>query len=220
MKLIIGNKNYSSWSLRAWLALKHYNIEFEEILLPLYESEFYEQVEHYSASLKVPALQSGGVSVWDSLAILETINELHLNDDGWPKEASARAHARAISCEMHSGFFALRETLPMTCKGIKNIDITPDTQRDIDRIIAIWTHARMKSARNGDWLFGDFCLADAMFAPVALRFYAYQVALPDIGKHYINTVLAHPSVKQWMAAGKAESWVLEREEKGVPVTRE
>lgn len=215
MKLIIGNKNYSSWSLRAWLALKHYVIEFEEVLLPLYEAEFYEQVEHYSASLKVPALQSEHVHVWDSLAILETINELYLNDGGWPKEARARAHARAISCEMHSGFFSLREMLPMTCKGIKNIEITPDTQRDIDRVIAIWTHARMKHASKGDWLFGDFCLADAMFAPVALRFYAYQVALPAIASQYVETVLAHPSVRQWMAAGKAESWVLEHEEKGV-----
>lgn len=207
--LVIGNKNYSSWSLRPWLLLRQFGIAFDEVRLPLDTPKFASDITRWSPSARVPALRHGDLTIWDSLAICEYADETFLERAGWPRDARARAIARSVSAEMHSGFQALRSALPMNCrKGVSGFVANPDAQRDIERVCALWRdcHARFGSA--GAWLFGDFSIADAMYAPVALRFVAYGIALDGVPRNYVDTVLQAQPVQEWLRAAAAETEVL------------
>ena len=205
LTLVIGNKNYSSWSLRAWLPMRHYGIPFEEVRLPLDTPEFVRGVERWSPSGRVPVLHRGDLVVWDSLAICEYINETFLDGRAWPQGASERAVARAVSAEMHSGFQALRTALPMNCRRrARNFIVPPDAQRDIARITHLWRDCRARFGVGGAFLFGEFSIADAMYAPVALRFRSYGVTLGDSEQRYADAVRELPAVREWSAAAEAE----------------
>jgi glutathione S-transferase len=203
--LIIGNKNYSSWSLRPWLMLRQFDIDFEEIKLPLDTAEFYARIRDYSPSGRVPALRHGDTHVWDSLAICEYVNEAYLGGRGWPSEVSARAHARSISAEMHSGFSALRNEMPMNCrKRVSDYPASEACRDDIARVKSIWREAREHFGNGGDFLFGKFCISDAMYAPVMFRFLSYGVALDGIERAYVDTLRALPAIADWLADAASE----------------
>lgn len=205
-KLIIGNKNYSSWSLRPWLLLKYFNIPFSEIRIPLYAENSKSAILEYSASGFVPALEVGELSIWDSMSIIEYTADEHPELPIWPQDKSARVLARNISNEMHSGFFAIRNTLPMNCRtNMVYGDITPELQKDIDRIKAIWTQCRALYESKGPFLFGEFTAADAMFAPVVLRFNSYGIAVGEVEAAYMDSVLSVPALQQWIKEGVAET---------------
>ncbi|EIJ41744.1 glutathione S-transferase [Beggiatoa alba B18LD] len=214
MRLIIGNKKYSGWSLRAWLFARYFNIPFEEIRLPIYTSAFDEQIPTYSPAGKVPVLHDNDCIIWDSLAICEYLNEVHLAGKGLPSDIYARAQARAISAEMHSGFAELRKELPLNCAYDKGaVSINPLAKRDVQRICEIWRTYRTLYGQQGNFLFGDFSLADAMYAPVAIRFHIYEIPLATTERAYLNTLLALPAMQEWIQAGRAETDVLPSEER-------
>jgi glutathione S-transferase len=209
MQLLIGNKNYSSWSLRPWLLMKHMDIAFEELMVPLYVKGSKEQICKFSPSGKVPALKDGEVLVWDSLAICEYIADTHTDKPCWPTETATKAFARSISNEMHSGFSLIRNSLPMNCrKKMQFNDISTDLQVEIDRICEIWRLCRQKYSTSGEFLFGSFSIADAMFAPVVLRFNSYGIAVGAIEKDYMDKLLSHTDLKDWIKAGLAEKAVI------------
>jgi len=214
MTIYLGNKNYSSWSLRAWLALKHTTVAFDEVVIPLYESGSRETILKYSPSGRVPALHSGNTTVWESLAICEYLAESFPNFDLWPKDAEARTLARAASAEMHAGFAALRSHLPMNVRSsFPGREITPEVQADINRIMAIWRDCRSRfGEKNGDFLFGGFTIADAMFAPIVTRFRTYRIELEREADAYCDTVMAMPAMQEWIAAAKNEPMIIERYE--------
>ena len=203
--LVIGDKNLSSWSLRPWLALRVFGIDFEELRLPLDTPEFRARIGEFSPTGKVPALLHDGVAVWESLAILEYINETFLGGRGWPHERAPRAHARAIAAEMHAGFAALRRELPLNLQR-RGAPATPgpEAARDITRVQQLWRDARGRFGTGGPFLFGGFGLADAMYAPVALRFVAYGIALTAEAQAYVEAITALPAVIEWRAAAEAE----------------
>ena len=203
--LVIGDKNLSSWSLRPWLALRVFGIDFEELRLPLDTPEFRARIGEFSPTGKVPALLHDGVAVWESLAILEYINETFLGGRGWPHERAPRAHARAIAAEMHAGFAALRRELPLNLQR-RGAPATPgpEAARDITRVQQLWRDARGRFGTGGPFLFGGFGLADAMYAPVALRFVAYGIALTEEAQAYVEAITALPAVIEWRAAAEAE----------------
>ncbi|MEO7323766.1 MAG: glutathione S-transferase family protein [Dokdonella sp.] len=204
--LVIGNKNYSSWSLRPWLLLREMNIGFEEHRLLLDTPQFASDIASWSPNRRVPALRHGELTIWDSLAICEYVNEAFLHNAGWPVEAPARAIARAVSAEMHSGFQALRSHLPMNCRRrSSDFVVPPDAQRDIERIAAIWRDCRARFGDSGAFLFGRFSIADAMYAPVVLRFLSYGVALDAGTRAYVQTVLGLASMQEWMRDAAAET---------------
>ena len=191
MLLVIGNKNYSSWSLRPWLAMKVLGIPFEEKRIPLYGPDSKRELLRYSPAGKVPCLVDGELRVWDSLAILEYLAERH--PGLWPAEATLRARARSVSAEMHSGFPNLRQHMSMNVrKRHPGKGRTPEVLAEIARVIGIWGEAR------GPFLFGPFCAADAMYAPVVLRFRTYEVELPPVCRAYADAVLALPALQEWM----------------------
>jgi glutathione S-transferase len=191
MLLVIGNKNYSSWSLRPWLAMKVLGIPFEEKRVPLYGPDSRRELLRYSPAGKVPCLVDGELRVWDSLAILEYLAERH--PALWPAEATLRARARSVSAEMHSGFPKLRQHMSMNVrKRHPGKGRTPEVLAEIARVIGIWGEAR------GPFLFGPFCAADAMYAPVVLRFRTYEVELPPVCRAYADAVLALPALQEWM----------------------
>jgi glutathione S-transferase len=204
--LIIGNKNYSSWSLRAWLLLRQFDIAFNEVKLTLDTPEFHSSIRAYSAAGRVPVLLDGDLHVWDSLAIAEYANERFLDGRGWPQSRAVRAHARAISAEMHSGFAALRQELPMNCrKRVRDHTISADAARDVARVLEIWRDARGQHADKGAFLFGAFGIADAMYAPVVLRFISYDVATGPLERAYIDAVAALPALRDWIADAATEA---------------
>ena len=203
--LVIGNKNYSSWSLRPWLLLRHFGVEFREIRLLLDTPEFFAEIGRYSPSGKVPALQDGDLSIWDSLAICEYVNERWLEGRGWPRELRARAMARTAAAEMHSGFAALRSQLPMNSRRRPDAYRWDDAaQRDIDRVQALWRELRQNYGGAGEFLFGEFSIADAMFAPVAIRFDGYGVPTDEVAAAYMQALFALPALREWREAGAAE----------------
>jgi len=205
LTLVIGNKNYSSWSLRPWLLLKQFGVPFEEIKLPLDTPEFYARLKQYSPAGRVPALLDGDLAVWDSLAICEYINERYLDGRGWPADPAARAHARSISAEMHAGFSALRNALPMNCrKRVATPALDADVRHDIARIREIWREARMQYVTRGDFLFGEFSIADAIYAPVAIRFTSYAIELGEVERRYVETLFALPALREWFAEAATE----------------
>ncbi|UXY15110.1 glutathione S-transferase family protein [Chitiniphilus purpureus] len=208
MQLVIGNKNYSSWSLRPWLGLKMAGIAFEEILIPLYQEGSKAEMLKYSPTGRVPALLDGELAVWDSLAIAEYIAEKFPDRQLWPQDAAARAVARSVCAEMHSGFQALRTLCSMDIRARRQVGLTPEVAADIERIVAIWTDCRNRFAGGAPFLFGRFSWADAFYAPVVLRFVTYGITVPDDAQRYMETVLALPPVQEWIEAGRAEPWEL------------
>jgi glutathione S-transferase len=214
LKLVIGNKRYSSWSLRPWLLLKYANIEFEEIKIYLFKENFKEKILQYSPSGKVPILIDGDISVWESLAICEYLAEKFPENNFWPKERAAKAMARSISSEMHAGFTNLRQSLPMNCVKKRSLkDIPEAAQKDIDRIIQIWETCRGIYKAEGDFLFGEFTIADCMYAPVATRFLTYGVQLPKLAEDYKNAILNMEAMKAWVKDAQVEKELIEQYEK-------
>jgi glutathione S-transferase len=212
LTLYLGNKNYSSWSLRPWLVLKRTTIAFDEVVIPLYQPTSRETVLKYSPSGRVPALRHGAVTVWDSLAICEYLAESFPNFELWPKDPAARALARSVSAEMHSGFAALREQLPMNVRSsFPGRGVTPEVQAEINRVMAIWRDCRSRFGDGkGDFLFGHFTIADAMFAPVASRFRTYRIDLEREADAYCATLMALPAMQEWVAAARNEPMIVEK----------
>ena len=214
-KLVIGNKNYSSWSLRAWLLLSEAGIEFEEHRIAMDTDGFSRKIAEYSPAAKVPVLLLDGQAVWDTLAIAETVAERWPEKQLWPADPSARAFARSISAEMHSGFQALREGMPMNCRAMgRRVALPDELTGDIDRILAIWAECAHRYSNDGDWLFGGFTIPDAMFAPVVLRFRTYGINLPESAARYPARLLESEAMQNWLVAAESETEVIEREEVG------
>ncbi|HKX10508.1 MAG TPA: glutathione S-transferase family protein [Stellaceae bacterium] len=212
--LYIGNKNYSSWSLRGWLMAKAAGITFEEVLIRLRQPNTKAEVLRHSPSGRVPALVHGDVSIWESLAIGEYLAELFPDAQLWPRDRGARAVARAVSTEMHAGFSALRTHFPMNMRStFPNRASTPEVQADVDRINAIWHDCRTRFGKDGAFLFGStFGNADAMYAPVVTRFRTYKVELDPGAQAYCDAVWAYSPMQEWAAAAKNEPWVFEDSE--------
>ena len=206
--LVIGNKNYSSWSMRPWLAMKHTGIPFVEHRIALYQPDSRRQVLEHSPTGKVPALKDGTTTVWDSLAILEYLAETFPDRGLWPRSAAARARARSMSAEIHSSFAELRTHMPMNLRNsYPGRGITPEVEADIARIVGLWTNCL--TTASGPFLLGDFCIADAMFAPVATRFVTYGVRLPPVCQRYVETLIALPAMQAWYADARAEREAVE-----------
>jgi glutathione S-transferase len=213
--LIIGNRNYSSWSLRAWLAMRVAGLAFDEIVIALDQPDTASRIGEYSPAGRVPILRHGDHTIWDSLAICEYVAELAPETRLWPEDRTTRAMARAVSAEMHSGFAALRGALPMNIRADRpGVTIAEDVQADIDRVCRIWLDCRQVFGTSGRFLFGDFSIADAMFAPVASRFRSYHIVVDKVAQNYIEAIHALPAMQEQSAAAAAESWVLECEEVG------
>lgn len=213
LTLIIGNKNYSSWSLRPWIFLRHHQIDFEEKRVPLSVETTVWELAKYNSDFKVPILKDGELVVWDSLSILEYVSETYLENRGWPIDKNARSVARSVSAEMHSSFSNVRNELPMNCrKKLENIKLSQGALREIKRIKHLWRKCRNEYGNNGEWLFGNYSIADAMFAPVALRFYGYSIPLSGIEEDYVASVLKHSAIVEWVEAGKLETEVIEADE--------
>ena len=211
--LTIGNKNYSSWSLRPWMLLKHVGLPFEERLIPLDTAEFARDIAIISPTRRVPVLQHGALLVWDSLAICEYASELA--GRGWPREREARAVARAVCAEMHAGFSILRSQWPMNARALgRRTAANPERSADVARIEDLWADCRQRFGAGGPWLFGEYSVADAMYAPVVLRLRTYGAHLRASSAEYSATVLADPHMRDWLAAAEAESWTIEPSEIG------
>jgi glutathione S-transferase len=215
LKLVIGNKNYSSWSMRPWLALRANNIAFEEVFIPLYTGEAdKKRILGFTPSGKVPTLVDGDVTVWDSLAIIEYAAERFPEARLWPEDRVGRAHARSISAEMHSGFVALRSECPMNLhRPVGAITLSADARADIARIQQIWTDCRERYGKSGPFLFGAFGGADAMFAPVVHRFRTFAIEVEPKLRDYMDAMTSLPAFQEWTRAGLAETLLIERVEK-------
>jgi glutathione S-transferase len=213
IKLIIGNKNYSSWSFRPWIAMKVAGIAFDEEVISLNAEDFKARVTRISGTGKVPALADGDVQVWESLAILEYLAERFPDARLWPADPAARAHARAIAAEMHAGFVPLRRHLPMNMwRPVTRRDLPPEVQANVRRIEAIWTDCRTRYGAGGAFLFGRFGAADAMYAPVVARFHTYAVDLNAPARAYMDAVMGLAAWAEWQAAALTEPWVLPEDE--------
>ncbi len=207
--IYLGNKNYSSWSLRAWLLLKQTGAPFREVIIPLYQDNSREQLRAHSPSGKVPALTHGELTVWESLAIAEYLAETFPAAQLWPAAPAARAVARSVSAEMHAGFTALRTHLPMDMrKRYPGREWPAEAGEDIRRIIELWTDCRRRFGAGGDFLFGAFSIADAMYAPVVSRFVSYGVELDGVAAAYRDAVWAWPALREWVKAAEAEPWTI------------
>lgn len=208
--LIIGNKNYSSWSLRAWLALKQTDVPFDEVLIPLDQPDSKAAILAHSPAGQVPILKVNGELIWETLAIIEYLAETCPDAGLWPTDPAARAQARAVSAEMHAGFAPLRTHMPMDLRGAyPGQGRGPGVEADVARIVKIWTQCRARFGAGGDFLFGAFGAADAMFAPVVGRLRTFGVDLPEVCAAYRDAVWAHPSMAEWVAAAVAEPWVID-----------
>jgi glutathione S-transferase len=212
LKLVIGNKNYSSWSMRPWLALKANNIAFEEIFIPLYTGDAdKERILNFTHSGKVPALIDGDVTIWDSLSIIEYVAERFPQARLWPEDRARRAHARSISAEMHSGFPALRNECGMNLhRPIGAIALSADARANIARVQQIWIECRERYGKLGPFLFGTFGGADAMFAPVVHRFRTYAIEVAPEVRAYMDAMISLPAFQDWTRAGLAETLVIEK----------
>jgi glutathione S-transferase len=212
--ITLGNKNYSSWSLRGWLALKQTGATFDETVIPLDRPDTKANLLAASGSARVPVLRHGELTVWDSLAIGEYLAELFPEAGLWPAAPEARAVARAVTAEMHAGFAALREHLPMDQRGRdaargRKAGTMPAVASDIARIVEIWEDCRSRFGGAGDFLFGGFSLVDAAYAPVASRFVSYGIELPTAAAAYRDAVMAWPAMGEWLAAAREEPWVID-----------
>lgn len=216
MKLIIGNRAYSSWSMRGWLAMKHSGLEFEELVVPMFDEAWEKRREgdEFAPSLgKVPILWDNDCVVWDSLAIVEFLADRVGRDRFWPTDDAARGMARSMAAEMHSGFASLRRELPMNVRRI--IDSGPlsdEVRKEIDRILQLWAQARARYGGTGDFLLNDWCAVDIMFAPVVTRFVTHRVPVPPFAAAYMEAVLAQEHVVEWIDLAQVEPWVIEEYE--------
>lgn len=214
LKLFIGNKTYSSWSLRGWLAVRQSQLPFEEAVVPLYNEEWdkrREGDEFAPSSGKVPILWDGDIVVWDSLAIVEYLNEKSGGDKFWPADEGARAMARSMCAEMHSSFAALRREHSMNIRKIyPPAEPSEPVKADIARIMELWAQARARYGGTGEFLFGEFGAADIMYAPVVSRFITYSLPVAQFAIPYMQAVIAHPFMQDWIAAAQAEDWVIEK----------
>jgi glutathione S-transferase len=207
--IYVGNKNYSSWSLRAWMVLKQTGADFQEVIIPLDQGDSRKRLRACSPSGRVPVLRHGDLTIWESLAIAEYLAELFPAARLWPESAATRAIARAVSAEMHAGFPALRTHLPLDMRGRYSSRKWPaEVTDDIHRIIALWSDCRQRFGNHGDYLFGAFTIADAMYAPVVSRFVSYGVTLDGIAAAYRDAVWAWPALQEWFTAAAAEPWVM------------
>ena len=220
LQLVIGNKNYSSWSLRAWLLLEHFELEFQEIPISLFKPGYKEELARYSPSLKVPALIDEELTVWESLAICEYVNEVYLAGKALPSGKEARALCRAFCSEMHAGFNAIRSQLPMNCRARKQVPLTPEVLKEVERIDALWTQGRRRFVDYGPYLFGKFSMADCMYAPVVMRFQTYGVQLGPEATEYSENMLQNEALQKWVSAARQETSVLEEYELGTDIPRQ
>ncbi|QWG25574.1 glutathione S-transferase family protein [Bradyrhizobium sediminis] len=211
LKLVIGNKNYSSWSMRPWLALRANDIAFEEVFIPLYTDDKAdkERILSFTHSGKVPALIDGDVTVWDSLSIIEYVAERFPEARLWPEDRARRAHARSISAEMHSGFMALRNECGMNLhRPVRAIELSADARANVARIQDIWIDCRERYGKSGPFLFGAFGAADAMFAPVVHRFRTYAIPVAPAATAYMETMMSQPAFQEWTQGGLAETFLI------------
>lgn len=213
--LVIGNKNYSSWSLRGWLALRKSGAVFEDRLLHLDTPEFFDEIGDLSPASKVPVLWHGERCIWDSLAIAEYANDVFAGGSMLPSNPQDRGWARAICAEMHAGFTHIRNDMPMNIRASgRQVEMTAGLERDIGRVFSIWQECRAAHADKGPWLFGEFSIADAMYAPVAMRFPTYGVALPPVAQAWSDTLRADSAMQEWIAAALEETDIVEADEAG------
>ena len=213
LTLVIGNKNYSSWSMRPWLAMRASGIAFEEVFIPLYTDDKADRdrILSFSRSGKVPSLVDGDITVWDSLAIIEYLAERFPEARLWPEDRAARAHARSISAEMHSGFLPLRNECGMNLhRPVGPVALSADATANIARIEEIWRDCRQRYGSRGPFLFGEFTGADAMYAPVVHRFRTYAIEVGAEAKAYMGTMMALPAFREWTEAGLAETLRIEK----------
>lgn len=212
LKLVIGNKNYSSWSMRAWMALRANNIDFDEVFIPLYTGEEdKKRILAFTSSGKVPALVDGDITIWDSLAVIEYVAERFPQVKLWPEDRARRAHARSISAEMHSGFPALRNECGMNIhRPVRATKLSDEARANITRVQDIWTECRQRHAKLGPFLFGEFGAADAMFAPVVHRFRTYAIAVRPEVQAYMDTMMALPAFQEWTRLALAETIIIEK----------
>lgn len=215
MRLVIGNKNYSSWSLRPWLLLQAFQVPFDEHIESLAEPNLAARLLQFSDSARVPVLNDGELTVWDSLAICEYVNDQYLAGKAWPAAPSDKALARAITAEMHSGFAALRTEMPMNCRATRKIELSDLVRADIARIDQIWSTFARADAAGELRLFGQFGIADCFFAPVVMRFLTYQPELSMAAQAYLRSMRAHPSLQSWVDAALRETEVVDDDEAGV-----
>lgn len=214
MKLIIGNKAYSSWSLRGWLACKQSGLPFEEVVVPLYDQDWEkrrEGAEFAPSSGKVPILWDGDAVVWDSLAIVEYLNDKTGGTRFWPQDMAARAMARSMAAEMHASFAALRNKHGMNVRQVFAARAPDeDVVQELARLVELWAEARARYGAGGDFLFGEFGAADIMFAPVATRIVTYSLPVPRFAQAYVLALVQHPFMQDWIAAAQEEDWVIEK----------
>ena len=217
LKLLIGNKAYSSWSMRGWLAVKQSGLPFEEVMLPMYDAAW--PARRLAADIapsagKIPLLWDGDIAVWESLAIIDYLADKVGRDRFWPADDAARGLSRAISAEMHAGYQALRSQHPTNMRRHYPVDsVTPEVAADLARITALWAQAKQRFGANGDYLFGAFSAADIMFAPVVTRITTYDLPVSDEALAYCAAVRAQPFVAEWLADGKREPWVIDQYER-------
>ena len=204
IRLVIGNKNYSSWSLCPWLLLNMFDVDFEEIQITLYQDNTAEKLGPNSPSLKVPVLLHKDTTVWDSLAICEYISENLLGGAGWPGSPQRKANARSVSAEVHSEFATLKAEWPMNCKASYRLSPSQELENEVARIDAIWSCCRRRFGENGKYLYGRFSIADCMFAPIAISFESYRADLCGDANTYMQTLLDNPFVQKWITLGRRE----------------
>ena len=219
LKLIIGNKAYSSWSMRGWLAAKQSGLHFEELTVPLFEEGWDERQREEDlapSSGKVPILWDDEAVIWDSLAIIEYLSDKVGRDRFWPKDDVARGMARAMAAEMHSGYLPLRRDCPMnTRKTFEDVTIGEGARNDAIRILQLWAEARSRFGKEGPYLFGTFSAADIMFAPIVSRFVTYGFTLPGFAESYVETMMGHHWMEEWYTAAAEEDWVIKKFEDAV-----
>lgn len=209
LTLVIGNRNYSSWSLRAWLYLRESGLEFEERFISLHVGDWRGEIAKFSPAGRVPVLIDDDVTVWDTMAIFMHVLERHPDAVGWPADPMQRSLARSISAEMHSGFLALREELPQNIRIRRSVTVTDLCRAQIGRVQAMWSDCRERFGDGGPWLFGDFGIADVMFAPVALRFVSYGIPVEGRAAEFVQATLALPSIQEWIRASHEEGLPLD-----------
>lgn len=213
LTLIIGNKNYSSWSLRPWLAMAGAGISFAEVVIPLDQQNTKAEILAYSPTGKVPVLKFGQLILWESLAIIEYINDTHPDAGLWPEDVNERAHARALAAEVHAGFGWLRANCPMNLRRNAPRRLPPVVEAEVNRIATIWRTCRVKYAAKGPFLFGTFTAVDAMFAPIATRLRSYRIPVDTVCQDYVETIYQMPPFQRWQQAAAQEPWRIDSTDK-------
>ena len=210
LTLVIANKTYSSWSLRPWLALTHFDVSFDEIVIPLYQDDTSSEIRKHSPAGKVPVLHHGSITVWESMAIMDYLADAFYDRRWWPADPHAKAHARTIAAEMHASFGPLRNAMAMNLSKIYPArKWADDVNSDVIRVHEVWRDARSRFGADGDFMFGDFTIADAMYAPVVARFKTYAIELDATCAAYAAAILSLPAMQKWTAEAAEEPWVID-----------